>query len=1601
MKSIELATVMLGLLTFSNTGTAQSINPTVPTDQNRSGDLPFSSNIGEGIEHVDMSSGALQIHIPLIQNSGRGQTSQLALSFNSNLYAEVQFINGVGNPQFQLGLNVYNSWHTGAQARGLTPTEKVQCPNWTQAHQVYTIYRRNTAYIDPLQARHDFAAIFVSSLCSNTFSDYVSGPDFAAAGMWSGYSTSILDADGRSTTGVGDFTNSNGNFSSMTVDPLGRTFYSTTTSTNADGSLTYVYTYTDSNGAAQSVTVAYEKITIVTHFGYGDITGEATAVVKSVTLANGQQYKFSYEPDWGMISEIDLPTGGVITYQYANTSGGSQDANLGGGAAVSERRYVTTRKETVNGSAASWNIVIPSYGSYMGAPSISTVTFPTGHQTVLQSVEGSITDAKVYASAASGTPLREYQMLYAQDTNPLFDGCYNDHSQDDQQEYPKIGTRLTSLTTILEGTLYSQKQFDYDSVSYNYPSDHCISGPTFYNYTTSRGNVTEERDYDWGSGAPGSLIRKVDKTYLHISGPNAAQYVTANIVDRVLSDTVYDGSGNQSAQTQYVFDDYATGDGGGMTSTSGAPGHDYTNYSSTNTLRGNLTQVKRWLGPGTGTLIRTAFGYDDLGNVRSSTDALGNLTTWSYVDSWANNYCQPSASSYAYPTSKTEASGTAIAETIQVTYYPCSGLQHSIKGPNDISQGRPGTVVTYDLLGRPTLDTLADLGSTSFTYCDFGVGSCASSPSTTTAVNVISTSPALSLTSIAEVDGLGRPRKTTTYTSPAEKVYSRMLYDQEDHKAQEWNPSYCDPDTVTTCAADGGTFGYTQHLYDALDRETKTIPPDGTSSVNNIASTYSLNTTTIVDQAGASHTTTVDTFGRIIKVSEGSEAYITQYGYDVLGNLLCVEQHGGVTGTGCSSAQSQDASSPWRVRRFTYDTLSRLITTTNPETGFGHPITYSYDTNGNVLTKTDSNGNVTNYSPTGFPIDSLGRVTKKTYTVVSPTVATAPVSYSYDSGVNGIGYRTGMLDGSGSTSWTYDQLGRQLSEQRTIGTGPGIQKTGSTLYNLDGSVRQITYPSGTIVTVTPGDHGLPSQIADSVNTYASGITYGPSGLLTRSVRLATGTFAGVTQTDTYNSRFQPGTLTANAPAGTRFSLTYDFGLGTNDNGNVNHIYNNKVTDHSRDQSFTYDDLNRLKTARNGTWGMQFIIDAWGSLYQTAGISGSGLTNAMPLPTDMTANNQNQLTSPSTGISYTAGNLVANGGYPYTYDAENRLITANGATYTYDGDGNRVKTSTGTLYWGAGPLSESDLSGNNTSSYFYLGGQRIARRDASGLVYSIVSDHLGSGDMVLASDGTILNESDFVPYGGQRTITTGLANEKFKFTGEERDNESGLDYFGARYYASSMGRFMSPDWAARAEPVPYAKLDNPQSLNLYGYVLNNPLSKTDPDGHCCWDEFKAIFYAKGSVGPGVGSEVKLTKYLSAGVSAKAVLETKATSNGVVTTAVAEVKGGVKVGPADLSVKASAEAQVLKNGVIDAKAPELKTTLPSIGSGPAEGTPNELGVSGHAGAFGGEVGIDLDKVMDLGSAMKQSLSDLGGYLRDKATPPDPSQQNIPSPAPLLPF
>jgi len=200
----------------------------------------------------------------------------------------------------------------------------------------------------------------------------------------------------------------------------------------------------------------------------------------------------------------------------------------------------------------------------------------------------------------------------------------------------------------------------------------------------------------------------------------------------------------------------------------------------------------------------------------------------------------------------------------------------------------------------------------------------------------------------------------------------------------------------------------------------------------------------------------------------------------------------------------------------------------------------------------------------------------------------------------------------------------------------------------------------------------------------------------------------------------------------------------------------------------------------------------------------------------------------------AGNPIndGNGNQP-TYDAENRIVTDAGVNYYYDADGFRMEKSSGTMYWpgpGGEVLAETDLSGNINEEYVYFNGERLARVDRpSGTVHYYFSDHLGSASTITDASGNVQERYYYYPYGGL-VSSIGSDPNHYKFTGKERDTESNLDNFGARFYTSNIGRFMTPDWAARPTAVPYAVFGDPQTLNLYTYVENGPVNRADADGH---------------------------------------------------------------------------------------------------------------------------------------------------------------------------
>jgi RHS repeat-associated protein len=211
-----------------------------------------------------------------------------------------------------------------------------------------------------------------------------------------------------------------------------------------------------------------------------------------------------------------------------------------------------------------------------------------------------------------------------------------------------------------------------------------------------------------------------------------------------------------------------------------------------------------------------------------------------------------------------------------------------------------------------------------------------------------------------------------------------------------------------------------------------------------------------------------------------------------------------------------------------------------------------------------------------------------------------------------------------------------------------------------------------------------------------------------------------------------------------------------------------------------------------------------------------------------------------GYSYdAAGNLLNDGTHSYTYDAENRLIkvdSGNTATYLYDANGYRVHR-TGVTSNSCDATGKQDYiydlsghsilvlnSGGGACKYEAFVGNRHLATYGGSMKFSH-SDWLGTERVRTTNTGAVCESIASLPFGDGQTTTGGCYHTSpLHFTGKERDAESGLDSFGARYDSSSLGRFMTPDSPS------YANHTNPQSWNLYAYAVNNPVSFRDADGH---------------------------------------------------------------------------------------------------------------------------------------------------------------------------
>lgn len=356
-----------------------------------------------------------------------------------------------------------------------------------------------------------------------------------------------------------------------------------------------------------------------------------------------------------------------------------------------------------------------------------------------------------------------------------------------------------------------------------------------------------------------------------------------------------------------------------------------------------------------------------------------------------------------------------------------------------------------------------------------------------------------------------------------------------------------------------------------------------------------------------------------------------------------------------------------------------------------------------------------------------------------------------------------------------------------------------------------------------------------------------------------------------------GNLDGGADANTSEGTIYSYSIpspatstqGYNPNGTILG-YTDSVTG---SWSFTYDNLNRLATAVvtpavNGSNFYCWSYDAFGNREQQMGsneaITGggestctqtSGANVSLAWANYSTAGN-NRMTSTSQapgGVAYdVAGDITNDGKNQYLYNANGQICavewTYNSLTimtgYIYDADGNRVAkgsiTSMSCDPSKNGFVTESDYvrdqSGNQLSEFtadsngnivpehtnVWANGTLMATDDING-THFFLNDWLGTRRVMTDYAGAVEQRCMSLPYGDGETCPTEPTENLF--TGKERDQESGLDNFVARYYSNNAARFMSPDPSGLA----YATPTNPQSLNLYSYVENNPLEFIDPTG----------------------------------------------------------------------------------------------------------------------------------------------------------------------------
>lgn len=777
--------------------------------------------------------------------------------------------------------------------------------------------------------------------------------------------------------------------------------------------------------------------------------------------------------------------------------------------------------------------------------------------------------------------------------------------------------------------------------------------------------------------------------------------------------------------------------------------------------------------------------------------------------SWTHHTYQFGVTRTREPRTPSGAAGPFL--TYDVDLDPSTGLVITSRDPSGIE-----TTFAYDTAGRPVETAPQGFARTHYVYTPASK----SAPATVAIVTAA-------------------PGKTTELTRREidYDAFGRVERERRRIPGGGWSEQRAERNArgwVTGTSVPGAPSKWVRFLdFDAFGRPTRVQPPDaGGADVllgyrGRRVETRSVSVKTSLDGPEQRFETerSYDRQGRLRAVVEpsgtGSTSTTTTYAYDV----------------GARMTRIRTLGTPLQERAYTYDNRGFLLAERHPEKGLvgnGTVAFHDFDVHGNAGRKVDGSHDLE------FTFDDLGRLTDTRDRNRGGRLVSR-VEYDTAPGA-GLGkvWRTtryNYLDLPWTTTSAEERVfvRRVMRYNHASAPAPGTARRQETVivwpdgsdrfaidytYDMLGKITALGYPrctspscAGTSAAAAPTvDSTYEEGVLTAIDGWAGGIAYDSGGTVTR-VDHAN----AVSEIYTVDPDRRSRPTRIRVEGGSAATPLFDSGVYTYDGaGNVTAIGSER---------FAYDGVHRLTAAR--VWDdnveQSYAYDRVGNLtaITTDGVARfftvDGATNRL-----------------SGSIAYdSAGNVTQWGGYTFGYDTANRLISQAHMRYLYDASGERVvsvpNTPDRTVIYHLRDLGKRRLSrvvqANGTFSrerdWVWLGGRLLGRLDTpSGQRFHYHPDHLGTPRLITDAQGVVRAEQRLLPYGEEFPGPTTF--DEHKLAGHERDASTGADSMHARHYHSGLGRFLSVD------ELP-GDASTPQSLNRYAYVMGRPTLMNDPDG----------------------------------------------------------------------------------------------------------------------------------------------------------------------------